>query len=1499
MEKNTCILCDLSDDTNLREVKPRGIQTLTESSKQRCDKKYYNFENLPSVFVHKSCQAKYNDPKAIKLYKTEFSQKVTEGKRRSKEAREFNFETHCFFCGEMCYSFRKEVCTVSSASTKENIIKEINKRKDSNDKDLLSRLSCTANILNGKYHKSCMANFYLKNCSNRNVENTKNILDFLVQYIQNNEGDCQFSFNEIREKFEGSIAVRPTCDSIKNHLNAVFPNRFICKPVKNDLLIKDIKSIDTSVWDSWFAEKNKKAVERKRIVEMAAKIILEDISKVDYDTEKYVLLDAECRENWFKDIPPSLISFFDIVIKTGKTKTDSSEEKWSKRVATLSHCLIAAVRPRSFLSPILQGFSSFIHKTFGARDVIDAFSFAGICSSYKETLRFEASVLKDPENNKTTDSAYVQYVYDNADHNTSTVDGKNTFHAMGGGKIVTPKSSVTLKKTIPRLRKIPNAEDLAKRGFIKLQRWEKQKSEGLKGVEIKKILENDNDDDFIDTPMEDFLWFYSKFSSDKTPGWNGFMEQAHINDEYQTSEMMFLPFVNNPPTSFDTILTVMAESARDNFEYHKQKFIFITFDQQLYVKAWEILASVDRNNDPLHLASIKLRLGGFHTLMSFLGSVGFIMDGSGLKEALCTIYASNSVDKMLTGHAYARAIRGHFLVHLALSTTVFSSLDLTDTDKGKLDSILQTVGTDNFLECLTEKELIIIKDKFNKELHRIKNLGPTSKLFVRYMQMIQIIKDFIRAERSGNFELHLKCIEHMIPYFHSSGHNNYSKSAHLYLQDMRTLKTEMSEYEYELFVAQGYFTIRRSHKFWSGVWSDMTIEQVLMRTMKTRGGLTHGRGFSDSVLIKFVATMIFLVSVCNQVENFCNVRSYSSEQHVDSRESRISRDVADVQKILNFFSLYHPFPETEKIMSIYSGVVGGSTINCHNAFEVGMQHLKSIIGLHFGSVKLPRKNKVLSLKTVNSSVRVNDETVAIDPLLLFQRISLNIMNQEDMKIFLQHELAPFPLSLFTENGFRKNIKSHFYKEFTSTPSLPDSDETVTVVDGGFLLHKAVWEKNDTVENITNTYLQYVQSHYGENTHIVFDGYPDAEETETPTAEKHSSSTKGIERLRRKNVSVVPNLEFDDNTKIPYSQEKFLSNESNKNKLIKKIISKFNVSNLNLQCQQAEEDADRLIVLTAITTAKHKNMISPLKTVKVVIIGQDIDLLVLLCQLNTENCNIFFCKVGAGNVEDMYFDSNSYLHEKRFVAFVHCFSGCDTTSAFAGKGKITAVKSLVSNKNFMELANVFYDTNANPDVIAGNGCKLVASLYGKKPNVSLNELRYLNYQSLQVKSTFKLEKLPPTEGAAKQHSFRTYCQLQSWLGNKKNAVSWGWKHNINGIVPTYTEEKLIPDELLKKVCCSCAKGCGTLQCGCRKHGLQCTNLCTKCDCESCSNFEQIAAEDSEEVESEETTRDDSSDCRENFNEFEESVGFYQSDEEEQLSGTDDEPELEPPNKKQKL
>ena len=61
----------------------------------------------------------------------------------------------------------------------------------------------------------------------------------------------------------------------------------------------------------------------------------------------------------------------------------------------------------------------------------------------------------------------------------------------------------------------------------------------------------------------------------------------------------------------------------------------------------------------------------------------------------------------------------------------------------------------------------------------------------------------------------------------------------------------------------GFHAVRRSDRHWSGLWSDLVIEQTLMRSIKTRGGLTRGRGMSDSVRTLWTLSLSFTAGVHN------------------------------------------------------------------------------------------------------------------------------------------------------------------------------------------------------------------------------------------------------------------------------------------------------------------------------------------------------------------------------------------------------------------------------------------------------------------------------------------------------------------------------------------------------------------------------------------------------------------------------------------------------------
>ena len=218
----------------------------------------------------------------------------------------------------------------------------------------------------------------------------------------------------------------------------------------------------------------------------------------------------------------------------------------------------------------------------------------------------------------------------------------------------------------------------------------------------------------------------------------------------------------------------------------------------LYAKACELVATSGIDGD---LSSVVVRLGGFHLLMSFMGAVGYIMSGSGLDDIWGTVYAKASVVHMLTGHAYARALRAHFMTQLALAVVVLQELiePIEDTTKVEISNLHSKILNNiSSAERLNECPMIDnILGRMNAAMQYAAASSRTAKLWVQYFNQVQLMRLFIRAERTGDWQLHLHCVRQMLPHFHASAHLPYAKSAHLYLQQMMSLEHRMSPEEYD------------------------------------------------------------------------------------------------------------------------------------------------------------------------------------------------------------------------------------------------------------------------------------------------------------------------------------------------------------------------------------------------------------------------------------------------------------------------------------------------------------------------------------------------------------------------------------------------------------------------------------------------------------------------------------------------------------------------------
>ena len=79
------------------------------------------------------------------------------------------------------------------------------------------------------------------------------------------------------------------------------------------------------------------------------------------------------------------------------------------------------------------------------------------------------------------------------------------------------------------------------------------------------------------------------------------------------------------------------------------------------------MSDVSVPNDHLGKAAISM----FLIIDLNLGSIGGLMKGSGLEEALRVVFAENAVSHMITRKAISRAVTGHFLVQSTLVTNLF------------------------------------------------------------------------------------------------------------------------------------------------------------------------------------------------------------------------------------------------------------------------------------------------------------------------------------------------------------------------------------------------------------------------------------------------------------------------------------------------------------------------------------------------------------------------------------------------------------------------------------------------------------------------------------------------------------------------------------------------------------------------------------------------------------------------------------------------------------
>ncbi len=137
------------------------------------------------------------------------------------------------------------------------------------------------------------------------------------------------------------------------------------------------------------------------------------------------------------------------------------------------------------------------------------------------------------------------------------------------------------------------------------------------------------------------------------------------------------------------------------------------------------------------------------------------------------------------------------------------------------------------------------------------------------MEYVDIVRDLVYAQRVSDWKMHLGASRRTLNLFAATGHCNYARCARLYLQEMDDLpqKHPWLSNKFE----EGRHAVSRSGDIFTGDWVDMCIEQTLMESSKSCGGLTRGRGMDESTRSLWALSLSFSASIHEATSHLCRL----------------------------------------------------------------------------------------------------------------------------------------------------------------------------------------------------------------------------------------------------------------------------------------------------------------------------------------------------------------------------------------------------------------------------------------------------------------------------------------------------------------------------------------------------------------------------------------------------------------------------------------------------
>ena len=406
----------------------------------------------------------------------------------------------------------------------------------------------------------------------------------------------------------------------------------------------------------------------------------------------------------------------------------------------------------------------------------------------------------------------------------------------------------------------------------------------------------------------------------------------------------------------------------------------------------------------------------------------------------------------------------------------------------------------------------------------------------------------------------------------------------------------------------------------------------------------------------------------------------------------------------------------------------------------------------YADAKFKRKDQITNLQSLYSVVKVNNETIDINPLTLFLRLISLVERLPEYEIssYFEYEMTPYPMSLFKDGSLRISTKSKLRAHLLSDITPCERNEqlqTFTVMDGGALLWLCDWKKGEKFSKIFSKY-EKICNGLGVNA-IVFDGY-DQESTKDSTRSNRSKTSSAT-------VDIV-----SDSCCLS-DRSTFLANYSNRSSFVEKLRQRLFENGLTVH--QAPSDADTTIVKTALRAEEMNPSIR-----RLVVLAEDTDILCLPIHHFKEppqNFEILLQNVRLGSDDTkttramkkrLQYSLTDLLAvidnvTKEFIRFGHAFTGCDCTSAIYNFRKALIFEKLAKSQPLRALARVFYDEGASVQSIGEATIQIFTLIFSSSTTAeSIAQIRRRKYEEMVSSTRKNIDPscMPPTPRAAFFH-----------------------------------------------------------------------------------------------------------------------------------------------------